>query len=37
MHVMRVLGYRAMTDSNQIGKMNPLTPSLPKYNFDYDI
>ena len=34
---MRVLGYRAITTSNQIGKMNPLTPNLPKYNFAYDI
>lgn len=34
---MRVLGYRAITTSNQIGKMNPLTPNLPEYNFDYNI
>ena len=37
LHVMKVFGYRPITEPEQIGKMNPVTPHLPSYNFDYTI
>ena len=34
---MKVLGYRPFTGPDQIGVMNPVTPKIPTYKFDYDI
>jgi len=35
LHVMRVLGYRPITEPEQLGKMNPITPSLPQHVYEY--
>ena len=37
LHIMKVLGYRPFTGPDQIGVMNPVTPKIPTYKFDYDI
>ena len=31
---MKSIGYRPITDESQIGKMNPVTPEMPKFDFD---